>query len=323
MDLIGTAPGTALASEAARWKVTNAGWRIWFLLISMVVVTIFFGSINGYYLTVSHFLDMGRQASTLIVTAIGMNMVIMSGEIDLSVGAIVGLVCVSLPQMIDYGVPMPIAVIFSVAIGAAVGALNGVITLRLLVPSFLATLGTMAIARGVAIFISDQPRQVNSDAYATIFNGTVFGIPQTFLYAVVVAIFVAALWNRSKFGIYVRAVGSSEQGARFAGLQTLRLKMIVLVLSGAFAAGGALLLLGRTLTGLAVAADGLELNAIAAVILGGGRLGGGSGNVVGACLGAFLLTMIFSGIAGMGLTAAWQLLIKGAILVVVILFMQK
>ena len=98
---------------------------------------------------------------------------------------------------------------------------------------------------------------------------------------------------------------------------------MVFVLAGIFSAAGALLLLGRTLTSLAGAADGLELNAIAAVILGGGRLGGGKGSMVSTFLGAILLTMVFSGIAGMGLTAAWQLLTKGMILVVVIIFMRK
>ena len=121
----------------------------------------------------------------------------------------------------------------------------------------------------------------------------------------------------------MRAVGSSQQGANFAGLPTKRIKFLVFVLAGIFSAGGALLLLGQTLTGLAVAAEGLELNAIAAVILGGGRLGGGKGSVIGTFLGAVLLTMVFSGIAGMGLSAAWQLLIKGMILVVVIVFMRE
>jgi ribose/xylose/arabinose/galactoside ABC-type transport system permease subunit len=142
------------------------------------------------------------------------------------------------------------------------------------------------------------------------------------LYSVGLTAMVALFWKYSRFSLRVRAVGSSQQGASFAGLPTHRIKFVVFVLAGIFSAAGALLLLGQTLTGLAVAAEGLELNAIAAVILGGGRLGGGKGSVVGTFLGALLLTMVFSGIAGMGLSAAWQLLIKGMILVVVIVFMR-
>ena len=255
--------------------------------------------------------------------AIGANLIIVAGEIDLSVGAIVGLASVAVPGLFDLGLPMPVVLIFALLVGAIVGAANGFITLRLMVPSFLATLGTMAIVRGIALYISDQPRQVSDDAFAAAFNESIFGIPEVVLYSFGITALVAFFWKYSRFGLQIRAVGSSQQGARFAGVPTHRVKFTVFILAGIFSAAGALLLLGRTLTGLSVAADGLELNAIAAVILGGGRLGGGKGSVVGTFLGALLLTMVFSGIAGMGLTAAWQLLTKGMILVVVILFMRK
>jgi ribose/xylose/arabinose/galactoside ABC-type transport system permease subunit len=298
-------------------------WRLVVLVAAMLAVTLLFGSLNRYYLSWPHFLDMGRQASLLLVVAIGANLIIVAGEIDLSVGAIVGLASVAVPGLFDLGLPMPIVLLLALLIGAIVGAANGFITLRLMVPSFLATLGTMAIVRGIALYISEQPRQVSDDAFAKAFNESIAGIPEVVLYSFGLTALVTFFWKYSRFGLQIRAVGSSQQGARFAGVPTQHVKLMVFVLAGIFSAAGALLLLGRTLTGLAVAADGLELNAIAAVILGGGRLGGGKGSVVGTFLGALLLTMVFSGIAGMGLTAAWQLLTKGMILVVVILFMRK
>jgi ribose/xylose/arabinose/galactoside ABC-type transport system permease subunit len=298
-------------------------WRLVVLLAAMVAVTIFFGSLNRYYLTWAHFLDMGRQASLLVVVAIGATLIIVAGEIDLSVGAVAGLISVAVPGLFDLGLPTPIVLLLALLIGAIFGAANGVITLRLMVPSFLTTLGMMAIVRGIALYISDQPRQVSDDVFAKAFNDSIIGIPEVVLYSFGLTALGAFFWKYSRFGLQIRAVGSSQQGARFAGVPTHRIKFMAFVLAGIFSAAGALLLLGRTLTGLAVAADGLELNAIAAVILGGGRLGGGKGSMVGTFLGALLLTMIFSGIAGMGLTAAWQLLTKGMILVVVILFMRK
>jgi ribose/xylose/arabinose/galactoside ABC-type transport system permease subunit len=315
------APAVSIASWR-RWSA-NLEWRLPFLVAASVGVAAFFGCLNSYYLTWAHFLDMGRQASLLVVAAIGANLIIVAGEIDLSVGAVVGLVSVSVPGLFDLGLPMPVVILLALLVGAIVGAANGLITLRLMVPSFLATLGTMAIVRGIALYISNQPRQVSDDAFARVFNDVIGGLPETVLYSVGLTALAAVFWQHSRFGLQVRAVGSSELGARFAGLPTHRIKFAVFVLAGMFSAAGALLLLGRTLTGLAVAADGLELNAIAAVILGGGRLGGGKGSMVGTFLGALLLTMVFSGIAGMGLTAAWQLLTKGMILVVVILFMRK
>jgi rhamnose transport system ATP-binding protein len=308
---------------SAHFRLGDEGWRILFLVGAMAGLVLLFGSLNNYYFSWAHFLDMGRQASLLVVTAIGATLVILSGEIDLSPGAIVGLTSVAVPQLLDLSIPMPLVLLLALGLGALVGATNGIITLRLAVPSFLTTLGTMAIARGIALYVSDQPRQVSDEAFAAFFNSSVLGTPEVVLYSFGLAVLAAIFWKYSRIGLQVRAIGSNPQGARFSGIATRRLKFWVFVAAGVFSATGALLLLGRTLTGLSGGADGLELNAIAAVILGGGRLGGGKASMIGTFLGALLLTMVFSGIAGMGLTAAWQLLTKGMILVAVIIFMRK
>jgi rhamnose transport system ATP-binding protein len=308
---------------SARYQFGDEGWRILFLAGAMASIVLLFGSLNNYYFRWAHFLDMGRQASLLVVTSIGATLVILAGEIDLSPGAIVGLTSVAIPQLLDLSIPMIVVLLLGLGLGALVGAVNGIITLRLAVPSFLTTLGTMAIARGIALYVSDQPRQVSDETFAALFNSSVLGIPQVVLYSFGLAAVAAIFWKYSRFGLQVRAIGSNPQGARFSGVATRRLKFWVFVAAGVFSAAGALMLLGRTLTGLSGGADGLELNAIAAVILGGGRLGGGKASMIGTFLGALLLTMVFSGIAGMGLTAAWQLLTKGMILVAVIIFMRK
>ncbi len=289
----------------------------------MVAIAILFGSLNAYYLSWQNALDIGRQASLLAVVALGAHLVIVSGEIDLSVGAVVGLISVVVPYLFDLELPVPLVIVLALCCGAICGAVNGLITLWLFVPSFLATLGTLAVYRGLALFISNQPRVIYNDPFVDIFNTEVVGVPLTVWYPILLTVALALLWKYSRLGVRVRAVGSNEQSARFAGLSARRIKFAVFTLAGMFAAAGALILLGRTQTGLAVAGEGLELNAIAAVILGGGRLGGGKGSVVGTLLGAVLLTMVFSGIAGMGLSASWQLMTKGLILVVVILLMRK
>lgn len=298
-------------------------WRLIVLTIAMIAVGILFGSLNPYYLSFRNALDIGRQASLLAVGAIGAHIIIVSGEVDLSVGAVVGLLSVSIPGMIDLGLPVPIILAMAIILGGAAGALNGFITLRLMVPSFLATLGTMAIFRGLAIHISNQPRTIYNQTFIGLFNNQLLGIPLTIVYPLVLTVVVATVWRYTRFGVFIRAVGSNEQSARYRGLNTRGVKFMAFALAGVFSAIGAIMLLGRTQMGLAVAADGLELNAIAAVILGGGRLGGGKGSVIGTVMGAILLTMIFSGIAGLGLSASWQLMIKGAILVIVIALMRK
>lgn len=318
-----TTPTRSESPQPLSQRFGEEGWRLLFLGGAMVAIVVLFGLLNNYYFSWAHFLDMGRQASLLVVTAIGATLVILAGEIDLSPGAIIGLTSVAVPQLLDLSIPMPVVLLLALLLGGFVGAVNGFITLRLAVPSFLTTLGTMAIARGIALYISDQPRQVSDEAFAAVFNGSFVGIPEVVLYSFGLAMLVALVCRYSRFGLQVRAVGSNQQGARFSGVATRRLKFLVFVAAGVFSAAGALLLLGRTLTGLSGGADGLELNAIAAVILGGGRLGGGKASMIGTFLGALLLTMVFSGIAGMGLTAAWQLLTKGMILVAVIVFMRK
>ena len=298
-------------------------WRLIVLVAAMTAIAALFGWLNPYYLSWQNALDICRQGALLAITALGVNLVIVCGEIDLSAGAVVGLVSVAVPGFFDLGLPTPVVVVLALLLGAAAGLANGLIVHRLLVPSFLATLGTMAIYRGLAIHISNQPRAINDDTFVSLFNTEIAGLSLTIYYPIVIALALALLWRYSRFGVRVRAVGSNEQSARFAGLATGSVKLAAFVLAGVFASAGALVLLGRTQTGLAVAGDGLELNAIAAVILGGGRLGGGKGSVIGALLGAYFLTMMFSGIAGMGLTAAWQLIVKGLILVVVIILMRK
>ena len=298
-------------------------WRLIVLIAAMVAIAALFGSLNHYYLSWQNALDICRQGALLAITALGVNLVIVCGEIDLSVGAVVGLVSVAVPGFFDLDLPTPVVVVLALLLGAAAGLVNGLIVLRLLVPSFLATLGTMAIYRGLAIHISNQPRAIYNDTFVSLFGTEIAGLSLTIYYPIIIALALAVLWRYSRFGVLVRAVGSNKQSARFAGLATGRVKLAAFVLAGVFASAGALVLLGRTQTGLAVAGDGLELNAIAAVILGGGRLGGGKGSVIGTLLGAYLLTMMFSGIAGMGLTAAWQLIVKGLILVVVIILMRK
>lgn len=313
-----------LVGPLAGRRVQNAiEWRLVMLIVAMIAVATLFGFLNPYYLTFQNALNVGRQASLLAVAAIGAHIIIVSGEIDLSIGAVVGLLSVSVPGLIDLGLPLPFVLALAVLLGAAAGAINGFITLRLMVPSFLATLGTMAIYRGLAIHISNQPRTIYDPSFVNLFNNQLFGIPLTIVYPLVLTVVAVLVWRYTRFGVFIRAVGSNEQSARYGGLNTFNIKLMAFALAGVFSAIGAILLLGRTQMGLAVAADGLELNAIAAVILGGGRLGGGKGSVVGTFLGAILLTMIFSGIAGLGLNASWQLIIKGAILVVVIALMRK
>jgi ribose/xylose/arabinose/galactoside ABC-type transport system permease subunit len=299
------------------------GSQIALLIVLMVAVAVGFGLRQSYFLTADNLLNLAAQASVLVVAAIGANYVIGAGELDLTIGSVVALTCVLVPTLLDLGLSVPVVIVAALVVGTLLGVVNAAITLWLKVPSFLTTLGMMVILRGVALKISNQPRQVTSDTFTQVFSTKVLGLSEVTIYALVAAVIAGIYWRYSRAGLLVRAVGSSEQGSRLSGLPTNRVKAAVFMLGGACSALGGLLLLGRTLTGLADSAVGFELNAIAAVLLGGGRLGGGKGSVLGTCLAAILLTMIMSGIAGLGVRSAYQLLTQGAILVAVVLLMKK
>ena len=254
-----------------------------------------------------------------MVISIGATFVIIVGELDLSVGAVVGLVSVVVPSLLAAGSPTPVAVLAALLIGAAVGFSNAAITLRLQVPSFIATLGTMAIVDGLAVTVSLTPLTVTSPSFAAVFTDRFHGAPLTGIYAL--AAVAAAAWflPASRFGLHVRAVGSGETSAMLQGINARRVKYLVFALAGVLSAAGGVLLLGASLTGYPDAGKGLELSAIAAVLLGGGRLGGGRGDILGTFLGALVLTVALYGIAGLGWLQASQDLTMGIILVLVVL----
>ena len=274
------------------------------------------------FLSLQTLFDIWQQAALLMVVSIGATFVIIAGELDLSVGAVVGLISVVVPTLLAAGTPMPISVLVALVIGAAVGFANAAITLGLQVPSFITTLGMMAIVSGLAVTVSLTPLTVTSSSFAAVFTNRIHGAPLTGIYAL--AAVVAAAWflPASRFGLHVRAVGSGEMSAALQGISARRVKYLVFVAAGVLSAAGGVLLLGASLTGYPDAGKGLELSAIAAVLLGGGRLGGGRGDIVGTFLGALVLTVALYGIAGLGWLQAWQDFTMGIILVLVVLTMR-
>jgi ribose transport system permease protein len=288
----------------------------------VIAITAAFGLRISTFWSVQTLFDVWQQAALLMVISIGTTFVIIVGELDLSVGAVVGLISVVVPSLLAAGSPMPVAVLAALLIGAAVGFSNAAITLRLQVPSFIATLGTMAIVDGLAVTVSLTPLTVTSPSFAAVFTDRFHGAPLTGLYAL--AAVAAAAWflPTSKFGLHVRAVGSGETSAVLQGISARRVKYLVFAFAGILSAAGGVLLLGASLTGYPDAGKGLELSAIAAVLLGGGRLGGGRGNILGTFLGSLVLTVALYGIAGLGWLQASQDLTMGIILVLVVLTMR-
>lgn len=304
-----------------RWASNSS--RIFTLVCLIVVVGAVFGYLAPHFLSTTSLINIGRQATVMTIVALGVTFVIIAGEIDLSVGAVVALVSVLTAWLSRYGYSVPVMLLVALATGLSVGVVNGLLSLKLRVPSFLATLGTLSIIKGIAMTMTLEPIPLRTISFIKFFMISPLGIPMPVIIALLLFVVSIVLLNYSRFGIRTRAVGSNEGAARLAGLNTTRQKYLVFVLGSVFAAVGGVVLAGRTNYGMAQAAGGLELEVIAAAILGGARLGGGVGSVTGTLLSSVLLTMIFMGIATVGLPGPYQDMAKGAAIGLAVLLMRR
>jgi ribose/xylose/arabinose/galactoside ABC-type transport system permease subunit len=265
-----------------------------------------------------------RQTTIVAFAALGMTLVIVSGGIDLSVGAIIALATVVIAACLQAGVPPVIAAAAGIVAGVAAGAVNGLLITRLRVVPFIVTLGTMLVVRGVAKGLAhdqkiDAPKSWLNELLARLPADRAWmlfppGVWLLFLFAVA----VGALLLYTRLGRHLVAVGSNEQAARLCGISIERVKLAVYVLGGLFAGLAGLMQFSRLTVGDPTGALGLELNVIAAVVIGGGSLSGGEGSVLGALIGALIMQVLQSGCSQMGWPNWVQEIVTGAIIVVAV-----
>lgn len=273
------------------------------------------------FATVGTLQDIGRNFAPVCVVSLGMTFVIIAAEIDLSVASTVSLAgLIGAVILGKSGVPWPLALLTSLAIGGAVGAVNGLLVGYLGVPSFLITLGTLEGVGAIALMATHTfSVPITSTGFLALFGpGSFVGLPLTLWWAIAVIAGAAYLLHGTRFGQWVYAVGDSRVAARYAGINTARLLMSVFILSGVLAGFTGVLLAGRTTAGDPTAGTDMELTAIAAVILGGTDLFGGSGTILGTVVGALFLTAIQVGLILLGASGQLQTLVTGIIIVVIV-----
>ncbi len=267
-----------------------------------------------------------KQASINGILATGMMFVIISGGIDLSVGSIValtGVIAASFAHPGEY--PLIVPIVLSVVIGAAVGLLNGVSVAYGNIPPFIVTLGTMTIVRGVALIAAKgQPVFDVTKLFEGIAGGFVFNtIPHLVVYFIVITLVCAFIITRTVFGRRVYAVGGNETAARVSGINVDWIKIAVYTLSGFLAGIAGLLLASRLVSGNPTAGQAYELDAIAAVIIGGVSMAGGAGKWYGTVIGALLIAVIGNGLDILNVSSHFQLIIKGSIIIIAVLLDMK
>ncbi len=302
--------------------IRRIDWSKYIVYLAFVVMFVFFSIwlFDKGFLTANNILNISRQTAMITIMAVAMTFVIGAAQIDLSVGAITALASLACALILQATDNIFLALVGAISLGAGVGALNGFLTTKFKIPAFLVTLGTMNIIRGTAMWLTDTAAvPVSNKGFCFAFGiGDIFGIPVLLLWTILFVVFGVLLLNRTSFGKQTLATGGNEVAARFTGIKTNRIKLLTFVMSGAFAAFAGILYTGRMQAGRYTFGDGDEMSVIAAVILGGTSMAGGSGSVFGAFIGSLLMGMINNGLILAGLDVSQQTIIKGIIIILAV-----
>ena len=275
--------------------------------------------LSPHFLTSNNLLNVLDQSVVVGIVAIGMTFVILIGGIDLSVGSVAGLTGVLLGRGLEH-FPIPVAIILAVLAGMAVGFFSGVLIARFGLPAFVVTLGVMAIGRSLAYILSGASAIADlPDAFGNIVYASIFGVPANVLTLLVLYILAWAYLNFTKGGRTVYAIGSNREAARTAGLNVLAFSILPYVISGGLSAFAITFASAQVMSIDPVAGTGLELDAIAAVVIGGASLYGGRGSILGTLIGVLIMVMIRNGLNLLNVSPFWQGSAIGAVIIMAVL----
>ncbi len=297
-------------------------------LLGLIGVALFFALLTGApdrYLSVMNLRVVLAQTVIVAISAIGMTMIIISAGIDLSVGAVIALTSVVTALALRSGCPGWIALLAGIVAGGVVGAINGLVITTLRVVPFIATLGMLGVARGVAKYLADQqtvnapPTWINELAVTFPARRWMLFAPGVWLTVALAAAMMIVL-RHSVFGRRVFAIGSNEAAARACGIDTNRLKIAIYSAAGLFFGLSGVTQMSRLRQGDPTVAIGVELDVIAAVVIGGGSLNGGEGSIAGAMIGALIMSLLRNGCQQMGWANYVQEIIIGVIIVLAVAF---
>ena len=289
------------------------------MVVAVIVTALIFTSLDPRFLSVRNIANISSQISFLAVLAVSMTYVIICGEIDLSIGSMVGLCGVVFGLLARSGLDMPVAIILTTIAGVAMGALNGILSVLLRVPSIIITLGMLNAYRGAGYYLSDG-YPISGFAKGSVFfdigQERLWGVvPYNAIILIIFAIASAFVLRRTVFGHRLYAMGSNLRAARLAGINTDRIKVQALAFNGFAAALAALLTASQTGTADPNVGIGYELDAIAAVIIGGAQLSGGAGTILGSVLGMLLIGMIRNGLVIIGVSIYLLIVVSGLIVI--------
>ena len=286
-------------------------------IIFLVVLSLFAIFIGGSFFSLNNILNIIRQTAVVSMIAVTMTFVIAIGEIDLSVGSTIGLSGLMAALVLQSTDNIPLAILAALAVGLVVGLINGLLIVALNLPSFLVTLGMQMVLVGTSMWITNTTAiPIGNTTFTFTFGGGSIGkLPLLLLWVLITGAVGYIVLNRTPYGKKVLAVGGNATSARYSGINVKKIVVYVFVYSSLMAALGGMLYAGRMSSGRYTFGDGLELDAIASVILGGTSMAGGNGSIVGAIIGSLLIVTINNGLMFFGLSTAQQTVAKGAIII--------
>lgn len=294
------------------------------VLGALLLLVVFFSITSPHFLKINNLLNIVRQISLMGIIAMGMTMIIVSGEIDLSVGAIYGAAAIVAGMILTNGGSVFLAILVALLVGAFFGLMNGVLSTYGRIPALIVTLGMMNIARGAALVIcgarviSLSPRTVDTSGlnfFLFLGQGKIFNVPVIsiiFIFTVIVSNF---LYKKTIIGFRMRAVGGNSSAAKAAGLNRNLIKIFAFTITGLFCAIGGILNLSFLANVQGTTGNGLELDVIAAVIIGGTSLNGGEGTIIGTLIGVLIMGVLKNGIVLLGVSPFFQMLIIGLVII--------
>lgn len=292
------------------------------VLVALLLVVVVFSILDPIYLVPGNLVDIVKQATINGILAIGMTVVILSDGIDLSIGCTFAIVIVAVGSMVVAGVPTIIAIILGALLGSLMGAFNGILVTKMKLQAFIATLGTMSVYRGLAyVFTGGWPVLNIPTEYRKMFTTKLPGdIPISVFVLFAIAIVVHIMLSKTRFGNYIYATGGNADAAKLSGVNVDFAKILAYAICGFCAAFAGMIMLANLGTGEPAAGEGYELDAIAAAAIGGTRMSGGKGTILGTMLGALLLAALKIGMIVIGVQSFWQFVVTGIIIVIAAYF---
>lgn len=305
-------------------KIKVSVLRQMILIMVLIIMCVVWSIMSPVFLSFNNIINIIRQGSYTAIAAVGMTMIIIIGEIDLSAGSLIattGLAAAYVFKTTDSGT---LALLAAIGIGALVGAVNGLLVAKGKLPGFIASLASMTVLRGLCYIVTDgNPIPVSDEAFLKFGTGYLGFIPIPVIIMIIVIALGVFLTNNTRFGRYIYAVGGNIETSRWSGLNVDRIKILVYLVMGILTGISGLIVAARLGSGQPSAGQSFEMDCITAVVVGGTSMSGGKGKIAGTVVGVFLIATLGNGMTLLDINTYWQQVIKGIIIVAAVLLDTK